>query len=194
MSDTLFGKKRLENNVLVGKEVSISEYTNLYGCVIGDGTRIGPFVEIQKNVSIGSCCKVSSHSFICEGVKIERDVFIGHGVTFTNDLYPKATTQEGFLQDEADWKCIPTTVQNGASIGSGATILCGITIGMNAIIGAGSVVTHNVPPHSIVAGNPAKLIRMLERETSKTGESSDKFDRNSFSSQFEYSSGTEAKL
>jgi acetyltransferase-like isoleucine patch superfamily enzyme len=194
MSDTLFGKRRLDNNVLAGKDVSISEYTNLYGCVIGDNTRIGPFVEIQKNVSIGSCCKISSHSFICEGVKIERGVFIGHGVMFTNDLYPKATTENGFLQSEADWKCIPTTVQDGASIGSGATILCGITIGMNSIIGAGSVVTHNVPPNSVVAGNPARLIRMLDSEADVPRENQNDHEDNVFSNRLEYSTETEISL
>jgi acetyltransferase-like isoleucine patch superfamily enzyme len=135
---------------------------NLYGCQIGDYTKVGTFVEVQKGAKIGANCKISSHTFICEGVTIEDDVFIGHGVTFINDLYPRATGAEGALQTESDWTCIPTTVRKGASIGSGSTILAGITIGENAMVGAGSVVTHDVPADSIVAGNPAREMRKVE--------------------------------
>ncbi len=134
---------------------------NLYGCEIGDDVRIGTFVEIQKGAKIGNRCKISSHSFICEGVTLEDEVFIGHNVTFINDLYPRSTTADGQLQTEADWKCVPTLVKKGASIGSSATLLCGITVGEYAIVGAGSVVTRDVPPHSVVAGNPAKVLKML---------------------------------
>lgn len=137
----------------------MSDFINLYGCVIGDNTKIGPFVEIQKNAFIGSQCKIQSHTFICEGVTIEDEVFIGHGVMFTNDMFPRATGQAGKLQTEADWQVIPTLVKKGAAIGSNATILCGITIGANSIIGAGSVVTKDIPENVIAAGNPAKIIR-----------------------------------
>ena len=153
---------RIAPNVLLGRDVKIYAFANLYGCEIGDECKIGTFVEIQKGVKIGRRVKISSHTFICEGVEIEDFVFIGHGVTFINDKYPHATTEEGELQTEADWECIPTVVKKGASIGSNATILCGITIGENAIIGAGSVVTHDVPPGVTVAGNPA---RPLHQET-----------------------------
>jgi acetyltransferase-like isoleucine patch superfamily enzyme len=145
----------------LGKGVRIYDFTNLYGCEIGDDTKIGTFVEVQKGAKIGNRCKVSSHSFICEGVTLEDEVFIGHGVTFTNDRYPRATTGTGQLQTDADWTCIRTLVKRGASIGSGATILCGITIGENAVVGAGSVVTRDVPPNGVVAGNPARLIKSL---------------------------------
>jgi acetyltransferase-like isoleucine patch superfamily enzyme len=136
-------------------------YVNLYGCEIGDDVKLGTFVEIQKGVKIGNRCKISSHSFLCEGVQLEDDVFIGHGVTFTNDLYPRATNGNGQLQTEADWTCLPTVVKRGASIGSGATLLCGITIGENALVGAGSMVTRDVPPDAIVAGNPARVKKSL---------------------------------
>ena len=146
-------------NVLLGHNVTLSRFINLYGCVIGDDTRIGAFVEIQKNATVGKRCKISSHTFICEGVAIEDNVFIGHGVTFINDTYPRATTAEGHPQTEADWKVEPTIVRKGASVGSGATILCNLVIGENAIVGAGSVVTKSVPPNAIVAGNPARILR-----------------------------------
>lgn len=144
-------------DVKLGRNVRIYGFTNLYGCEIGDDTKIGTFVEIQKGAKIGSRCKISSHTFICEGVTLEDEVFIGHGVMFTNDLFPRATARDGRLQTEADWKCIPTLVKRGAAIGSNATLLCGITIGENALIGAGSVVTKDVPPGAIVAGNPARI-------------------------------------
>ena len=146
-------------DVKLGQRVKIYAFTNLYGCEIGDDTKIGTFVEIQKGVKIGSRCKVSSHSFLCEGVTLEDEVFIGHGVTFINDRFPRATTEQGGLQTEADWACVPTTVKKRASIGSGATILCGITIGEGATVGAGSVVTKDVPPGAVVAGNPARPFR-----------------------------------
>jgi len=146
-------------NVKLGKDVKVYDFVNLYGCEIGDNTKIGAFVEIQKNVTIGKTCKISSHSFICEGVHIEDDCFIGHGVMFINDKYPKSTNPSGTLQSESDWQVIPTYVNKGASIGSNATILCGIEIGENAIVGAGSVVTKNVPANTIVVGNPARILR-----------------------------------
>lgn len=148
-------------DVKLGKNVRIFGFVNLYGCEIGDESKIGTFVEIQKGARIGKHCKVSSHTFICEGVTLEDGVFIGHGVTFTNDLYPRSTNGNGSLQTEADWKCIPTLVKRGASIGSGATLLCGISIGENAIVGAGSVVTKDVPAGAVVAGNPARVIRWI---------------------------------
>ena len=151
-------------DVKLGKGVKLTKFINLYGCEVGDNTRIGPFVEIQKNAKVGKKCKVSSHTFICEGVIIEDNVFVGHGVTFINDSYPRATTVEGELQSEEDWKVEPTVVKQGASIGSGATILSNITIGENAIIGAGSVVTRDVPSNAIVVGNPAKLLRFINAE------------------------------
>ena len=150
-------------DVRLGQHVKLSKFINLYGCEIGDETKIGAFVEVQKNAIIGRCCKVSSHTFICEGVTIEDNVFIGHGVTFINDSYPRATTSEGQLQTEADWRVERTLVKKGASIGSGATILSGISIGESAIVGAGSVVTKNVPANTIVAGNPAKLLRHIDQ-------------------------------
>lgn len=149
-------------DVKLGKNVRLSNFINLYGCEIGDETKIGAFVEIQKNASIGSRCKISSHTFICEGVLIEDNVFIGHCVTFINDSYPRATTLDGNLQTETDWKVERTVIRKGASIGSGATILSNTSIGENAIVGAGSVVTKDVPPNSIVAGNPAKVLRYIE--------------------------------
>jgi acetyltransferase-like isoleucine patch superfamily enzyme len=142
--------------------VCIREFTNLYGCEIGDDVKIGTFVEIQKGVKIGNRCKISSHTFICEGVTLEDDVFVGHNVTFINDRHPRATNGNGRLQTDADWVCIRTLIKRGASIGSGTTLLCGITIGENAMIGAGSVVTKDVPPGAVMAGNPAKMIRSFQ--------------------------------
>lgn len=152
-------------DVKLGAGVRLSKFINLYGCEIGENTKIGAFVEIQKNATIGKHCKVSSHSFICEGVTIEDNVFIGHGVTFINDSYPRATTPDGQLQTEKDWKVERTLVRNGASIGSGSTVLSKVVIGENAIIGAGSVVTKDVPANAIVAGNPAKLLRYVPSES-----------------------------
>jgi acetyltransferase-like isoleucine patch superfamily enzyme len=149
-------------DVKLGSDVKLSKFINLYGCEIGDETKIGAFVEIQKNASVGKRCKISSHTFICEGVTIEDNVFIGHGVMFINDSYPRATAATGNLQTEADWKVEQTVIKRGASIGSGATILANISVGENAIVGAGSVVTKDVPPNSIVAGNPAKFLRHIE--------------------------------
>ena len=146
-------------DVKLGKNVKLSKFINLYGCSIGDNTKLGAFVEIQKNASIGKNCKISSHTFICEGVIIEDNVFVGHNVTFINDKYPRSTNGKGELQSEEDWKIEPTLVKKGASIGSGTTILSNVTIGENAIVGAGSVVTKDVPPNSIVAGNPSKVFR-----------------------------------
>lgn len=147
-------------DVKLGKGVRLSKFINLYGCEIGDETKIGAFVEIQKNARVGKRCKIQSHTFICEGVEIEDNAFIGHGVTFTNDKYPRATTADGELQTEADWTIEKTIVKKGASIGSGSTILSNLTIGEHAIVGAGSVVTRDVPAHAIVAGNPAKILRI----------------------------------
>ncbi len=155
---------RIEPSVKLGRDVKIYAFANLYGCEIGDETKIGAFVEIQKGAKIGRRVKISSHTFICEGVTIEDGVFIGHGVMFTNDKYPRATTESGELQTDTDWECIPTLVKQGASIGSNATILCGVTIGEGAIVGAGSVVTHDVPPRTIVAGNPARVIRPVDSQ------------------------------
>jgi acetyltransferase-like isoleucine patch superfamily enzyme len=150
-------------DVKLGREVRLGKFINLYGCEIGDFTKIGAFVEIQKNARVGRNCKISSHTFVCEGVTVEDHVFIGHGVVFINDSYPRATGPDGSLQTEADWKVETTLVKKGASIGSGATILANVTIGEDAIVGAGSVVTKNVPANTIVAGNPAKIFRTVER-------------------------------
>jgi acetyltransferase-like isoleucine patch superfamily enzyme len=152
-------------DVKLGQNVKLSKFINLYGCEIGDDSKIGAFVEIQKNASVGKRCKISSHTFICEGVTIEDNVFIGHGVMFINDSYPRATAADGNLQTEADWKVERTVVKKGASIGSGATILSNVSIGENAIVGAGSVVTKDVPPGSIVVGNPAKVLRHIDKIT-----------------------------
>jgi UDP-2-acetamido-3-amino-2,3-dideoxy-glucuronate N-acetyltransferase len=154
-------------SVKLGKDVRIFGFTNLYGCEIGDETKIGTFVEIQKGAKIGKRCKISSHTFICEGVTLEDEVFVGHGVIFTNDLYPRSTNCSGSLQTETDWQCVATLVKRGASIGSGATLLCGITVGEQAIIGAGSVVTKDVPAGAIVAGNPARLKRWISEDRQK---------------------------
>lgn len=149
--------------VKLGRDVKLSKFINLYGCEIGDETKIGAFVEIQKNAKIGNRCKISSHTFICEGVTVEDNVFIGHGVIFINDSYPRATTAEGGLQTERDWRVEKTVVKKGASVGSGCTVLANITIGENALVGAGSVVTKDVPPDTIVAGNPARVLRKIEQ-------------------------------
>jgi len=151
-------------DVKLGKNVRLSKFINMYGCAVGDETKIGAFVEIQKNATIGKRCKISSHTFVCEGVEIQDNVFIGHSVTFINDSYPRATTDSGELQTEADWKVEKTVVMTGASIGSGSTVLSNLTIGENAIVGAGSVVTKDVPANAIVAGNPAKILRFLKKE------------------------------
>jgi UDP-2-acetamido-3-amino-2,3-dideoxy-glucuronate N-acetyltransferase len=154
--------KMITPDVKLGNDVKIYNFVNLYGCEIGDNSKIGTFVEIQKGVRIGSNCKISSHTFICEGVTIEDDVFIGHNVTFINDTYPRATTSAGTLQTESDWPCVPTLVKKGASIGSSVTLLAGVKVGENAIVGAGSVVTRDVPPNTVVAGNPAKVLRACD--------------------------------
>ena len=159
--------RRIAPGVRLGKNVRIYDFTNLYGCEIGDDVKIGTFVEIQKGVKIGNRCKISSHTFICEGVTLEDEVFVGHHVVFTNDRYPRATTVNGQMQTDADWNCISTLVKQGASIGSGAVLLCGITVGENAMIGAGSVVTKDVPPGAIVAGNPARVVKMVKAAASR---------------------------
>jgi acetyltransferase-like isoleucine patch superfamily enzyme len=155
--------QRIAPDVKLGANVTIYDFVNLYGCEVGDGTKIGTFVEIQKGARIGRNCKISSHSFICEGVAIEDEVFVGHHVVFINDRYPHATAPDGHLQTAADWHVVPTSVKRSASIGSGAVILCGVTIGERAMVGAGSVVTHDVAPGTIVAGNPARLVRHVEQ-------------------------------
>ena len=154
--------RRIAPDVKLGQRVKIFAFTNLYGCELGDDVKIGAFVEIQKGARIGNRSKVSSHTFICEGVTVEEEVFIGHNVTFINDRFPRATNSDGSLQTEADWTCVPTLVKRGASIGSGATILCGVTIGEGATVGAGSVVTKDVAPGTVVAGNPARVLRPAE--------------------------------
>lgn len=151
----------ISKDVKLGKNVKLSNFINLYGCAIGDNSKIGAFVEIQKNAVIGKNCKISSHSFICEGVQIKDNVFIGHNVSFINDKYPRAVNPDGSMKDEKDWKVVKIAVKKGASIGTSATILCGVTIGENAIVGAGSLVTKDVPADTIVAGNPAKIIRHI---------------------------------
>lgn len=154
-------EKKNINNVKLGKDVKIYDFVNLYGCTIGDNSKVGTFVEIQKNAFIGKNCKISSHTFICEGVHIGDNVFVGHNVTFINDKHPRSANPDGTMQTEEDWKVIETFVKNGASIGSSSTIMCGITIGENAIVGAGAVVTKDVPPNTIVAGVPAKIIKEI---------------------------------
>ena len=161
--DQLF--QRIAPNVKLGRRVKIFAFTNLYGCEIGDDVKIGAFVEIQKGAKVGNRCKISSHSFICEGVTLEDEVFVGHGVTFINDRFPRAANGDGSIQTEADWTCVPTIVKKGASLGSGVTILCGVVIGERATIGAGSVVTKDVPDGAVVAGNPARVLRYAEATT-----------------------------
>jgi acetyltransferase-like isoleucine patch superfamily enzyme len=160
-------EKKNINNVKLGNNVKIYDFVNLYGCSIDDNSKVGTFVEIQKNAFIGKNCKVSSHTFICEGVHIADNVFVGHNVTFINDKYPRSTNEGGSLQTEEDWSVVETFVKKGVSIGSSTTILCGVTIGENAIIGAGSVVTKDVPPNTVVAGVPAKILKKLEKDSSK---------------------------
>ena len=155
----------MSEDVKLGKNVKLSKFINLYGCTIGDDTKIGAFVEVQKKAEIGKSCKISSHTFICEGVTIEDRVFIGHNVTFINDKYPRATTIAGIPQSEDNWKVVPTKVEIGASIGSGTCILCGVTIGAGAIVGAGSVVTKDIPPYEIWAGNPARFLSKVEKKS-----------------------------
>ena len=159
MNDVASDTRRIAADVVLGENVIIRDFVNLYGCRIGDNSRIGTFVEIQKGVTIGRNCKIQSHTFVCEGVSIADGVFIGHNVTFINDRFPRAVRGDGRLQTEQDWDCIPTSVQSGASIGSSATILCGVTIGANALIGAGSVVTRDIPAGAIAAGNPCRVLR-----------------------------------
>ena len=154
---------RISGDVKLGKNVKIFGFVNLYGCNIGTGTKIGAFVEIQKGVKVGKYCKISSHTFICEGVTIEDRVFIGHNATFINDKYPRATDPSGRMRTEKDWKCVKSRIKKGASVGSGATILCGVTVGENSIVGAGAVVTKDVPPNAVVAGVPAKIIERKKK-------------------------------
>ena len=158
------GYQNIADDVVLGEGVRVYDFVNLYGCEIGDGSQVGTFVEIQKKARIGRNCKISSHSFICEGVEIEDEVFIGHGVCFTNDKFPRATNADGSKQTADDWTCIPTLIKKRASIGSGATILCGITIGEGALVGAGSVVTKDIPAGAVVAGVPARIVRMTDED------------------------------
>lgn len=162
MNDKFKVTQNIAPDVQLGQGVKIFDFVNMYGCQIGDNTKIGTFVEVQKGAKIGRNCKISSHTFICEGVTIEDNVFVGHNVTFINDMYPRATAVDGQLQTEADWECVPTLIKKGASIGSSVSLLCGITIGENAIIGTGSVVTKDVPSNTIAAGNPAKVLRKVD--------------------------------
>ena len=167
MGSTNPATSRIAPDVVLGENVIIRDFVNLYGCRIGDNSRIGTFVEIQKGAAVGKNCKIQSHTFLCEGVTIEDNVFIGHNVTFINDRFPRAVRGDGQLQTDADWVCIPTLVKAGASIGSSATILCGVTIGENALIGAGSVVTRDVPAGAVVAGNPARVLRSAVKKGAK---------------------------
>jgi acetyltransferase-like isoleucine patch superfamily enzyme len=164
MSESLPTFQRVAPDVKLGKDVRLYAFVNLYGCEIGDETKIGTFVEIQKGAKIGRRCKVSSHTFICEGVTIEDEVFVGHNVTFINDRYPRSTNPGGQLQTETDWACVATLVKRGASIGSSATLLCGVTVGEYAMVGAGSVVTKDVPPYTVVAGIPARVLKTLPKK------------------------------
>lgn len=164
--------RKIAPDVKLGKNVKIYDFVNLYGCRIGDNTKIGTFVEIQKGAKIGKNYKISSHTFICEGVTIQDEVFVGHNVTFINDAFPRATSEDGRLQTEQDWVCVPTLVKKRASIGSSVTLLCGITVGENAVVGAGSVVTKDVPANAIVAGNPARVLRRIGKEKGKGDERS----------------------
>lgn len=164
MSSASDSFQRVAPDVKLGTNVQLHAFTNLYGCEIGDDVKIGTFVEIQKGAKVGNRCKISSHTFICEGVRLEDEVFVGHNVTFINDRFPRATNGNGALQSDADWKCIPTHVKRGASIGSGSTLLCGVTVGERSLVGAGSVVTRDVPDFTVVAGNPARVIKSLPRE------------------------------
>ena len=161
--------QQIAPDVRLGKGVCLFGFVNLYGCEIGDDVKVGTFVEIQKGAKIGNRCKISSHTFICEGVTLEDDVFVGHGVTFINDRFPRATNGQGSLQTDADWKCVPTLVKRGAAIGSGSTLLCGITIGERAMVGAGSVVTKDVPAGAIVAGNPARVMKSSHGKSTSAG-------------------------
>ena len=163
MSDENTATKKIAPDGKLGQNVKIYDFVNLYGCEIGDNSKIGTFVEIQKGAKIGRNCKISSHTFICEGVSIEDNVFVGHNVTFINDLYPRSTTADGAMQGDDDWACVPTVIRAGASIGSSVTLLCGITVGENAVIGAGSVVTKDVPANAVVAGNPAQILRNTDQ-------------------------------
>lgn len=163
MKDETMVMRKVSLDVKLGEGVKIFDFVNLYGCKVGDNTKIGTFVEIQKGSKIGRSCKISSHTFICEGVTIEDGVFVGHNVTFTNDRFPRATADDGRLQTEDDWTCVPTIVKQGASIGSSTTLLCGITVGENAVVGAGSVVTRDVPADTVVAGNPARILRKINK-------------------------------
>jgi len=162
MNSSFDSNQRIAPDVKLGRDVKIFAFTNLYGCEIGDESKVGTFVEIQRGAKIGRRCKISSHTFICEGVTLEDGVFLGHGVMFTNDLFPKATNTDGSLQTNSDWTCVKTLVKQGASIGSNATLLCGITVGEGSLVGAGSVVTKDVPANAVVAGNPAKVIKYLK--------------------------------
>ena len=166
---TFQSNQQIAPDVKLGKRVCLFGFVNLYGCEIGDDVKIGTFVEIQKGAKIGHRCKISSHTFICEGVTLEDEVFVGHGVTFINDRYPRATNEQGSLQTEADWKCVPTLVKRGAAIGSGSTLLCGITIGERATVGAGSVVTKDVPAGAVVAGNPARVMKSSHGKATPAG-------------------------
>lgn len=167
MSETMNEFRCVAPSVKLGKDVKLSQFINLYGCEIGDGTKIGAFVEIQKNATVGKNCKISSHTFVCEGVTIEDGVFIGHNVAFVNDSYPRAVTEGGAMQTESDWKVERTLIKKGASVGSGCTILANVTVGENALVGAGSVVTKDVPPNAIVAGNPARVLRYVNKNDSR---------------------------
>ncbi len=163
MQDETRTRRNIASDVKLGKDVKIHDFVNLYGCEIGNNSKIGTFVEIQKGAKVGKNCKISSHTFICEGVTIDDNVFVGHNVTFVNDLYPRSITDNGGLQSDGDWVCVPTKIQKGASIGSSVTLLCGVKVGENAIIGAGSVVTKDVPANTIVAGNPARILRKIDQ-------------------------------